>query len=46
MSAYVKSLAPKQLVTTGHGNMDQKLADMNISSVDFGTWHGYPSYAK
>ncbi|MGO8189867.1 beta-mannosidase, partial [Rhizobium leguminosarum] len=26
MSAYVKSLAPKRLVTTGHGNMDQKLA--------------------
>ncbi|MGO7030238.1 cellulase family glycosylhydrolase [Rhizobium ruizarguesonis] len=46
MSAYVKSLAPKQLVTTGHGNMDQKLSDMDIPSVDFGTWHGYPSYAK
>jgi mannan endo-1,4-beta-mannosidase len=46
MSAYVKTLAPKQLVTTGHGNMDQKLSDMNIPSVDFGTWHGYPSYVQ
>ena len=46
MSAYVKTLAPKQLVTTGHGNMDQRLSDMNIPSVDFGTWHGYPSYVQ
>ncbi|NTJ43884.1 cellulase family glycosylhydrolase [Agrobacterium larrymoorei] len=46
MSAYVKSLAPRQLVTTGHGNMNQKLSDMNIPTVNFGTWHGYPSYVK
>lgn len=46
MSAYVKTLAPKHLVTTGHGNMNHRLSDMNIPSVDFGTWHGYPSYVE
>ncbi|HEX8417242.1 MAG TPA: cellulase family glycosylhydrolase [Methylobacterium sp.] len=44
MSAYVKALDPNHLVTTGHANMRERLADLAIPSVDFGTWHGYPAY--
>lgn len=46
MATFVKALAPRQLLTTGHANMEQRLSDMSIPGIDFGTWHGYASYAK
>jgi mannan endo-1,4-beta-mannosidase len=46
MSAYVKSLDPNHLVTSGHANILEKLSDLSIPSLDFGTWHGYPLYYK
>lgn len=46
MSAYVKSLDPNHLVGSGHANLDPKLPDLTIPTVDFGTWHGYPLYYK
>ncbi|MDX8493041.1 cellulase family glycosylhydrolase [Mesorhizobium sp. VK22B] len=45
MSAYVKSLDPNHLVSSGNANIfDPKLADLTIPTLDFGTWHGYPVY--
>lgn len=44
MSTYVKSLDPHHLVSSGHANVEPKLADLTISTLDFGTWHGYPLY--
>jgi hypothetical protein len=38
MSAYVKSLDPNHLVSSG-----LKLSDLMIPALDFGTWHGYPA---
>jgi mannan endo-1,4-beta-mannosidase len=46
MSAYVKSLDPNHLVSSGHANVAPKLADLAITTIDFGTWHGYPIYYK
>jgi mannan endo-1,4-beta-mannosidase len=46
MSAHVKSLDPAHLVATGHANMAVPFADLEADTVDFGTWHGYASYAK
>ena len=46
MSAHVKALAPRHLVSTGHANMTAPMTDIEIPTVDFGTWHGYASYAK
>jgi mannan endo-1,4-beta-mannosidase len=46
MSAYVKSLDPNHLVSSGHANVTEKLSDLTIPTLDFGTWHGYPLYYK
>jgi mannan endo-1,4-beta-mannosidase len=46
MSAYVKSLDPNHLVSSGHANVSDKLSDLTIPTLDFGTWHGYPLYYK
>ncbi|WP_349643105.1 glycoside hydrolase 5 family protein [Bradyrhizobium japonicum] len=46
MSAYVKSLDPNHLVSSGHANVDAKLSDLTIPTLDFGTWHGYPLFYK
>jgi len=44
MTAHVKSIDPNHLVSTGHGNVLEKLSDISVAGVDFGTWHGYPIY--
>jgi mannan endo-1,4-beta-mannosidase len=46
MSAYVKSLDLNHLVSSGHANVSEKLSDLTIPTLDFGTWHGYPLYYK
>jgi mannan endo-1,4-beta-mannosidase len=46
MSAQIKSLAPRHLVSTGHANMASPMTELEVETVDFGTWHGYASYAK
>ena len=46
MSAYVKSLDPAHLVTTGRANIAEPFADLDVATVDFGTWHGYATYEK
>jgi mannan endo-1,4-beta-mannosidase len=42
MSAYVKSIDRNHLVGSGYGG--DKLADLTIPTLDFGTLHGYPLY--
>jgi mannan endo-1,4-beta-mannosidase len=46
MTAFVKSVDRKHLVSSGNANVIEKLSDLTIPSVDFGTWHGYPLYYK
>ena len=42
MSAYVKSLDPNHLVSSGEDALH--MADFVIPTIDFVTWHGYPRY--
>ncbi|MFI5013268.1 MAG: cellulase family glycosylhydrolase [Hyphomicrobiales bacterium] len=44
MSGYVKSIDRNHLVTSGLANVDGRLSDIGISTIDFGVWHGYPIY--
>ncbi len=45
MSAFVKSIDSNHMVTSGHANVDT-LVDIDIPTIDFATWHGYPLYYK
>jgi mannan endo-1,4-beta-mannosidase len=44
MSAYVKSLDSRHLVSSGFANVYNRLSDIGIPTIDFGVWHGYPKY--
>lgn len=46
MSAYVKAEDFNHLVSSGHANMSNRIADLAIPSIDFGTWHGYPLFYR
>ncbi|MBV9828401.1 MAG: cellulase family glycosylhydrolase [Alphaproteobacteria bacterium] len=44
MSSYLKSEDSNHLVASGGAGVNDRLADMRIPTVDFGTWHGYPLF--
>lgn len=44
MAAFVKTVAPRQLLTSGHANTTPKIADIFLKDIDYGAWHGYPKY--
>jgi len=44
MSAYVKSIDRNHIVSSGHANFLNRISDLPIATIDFGTWHGYPKY--
>ena len=45
-SAFVKDIDPQHMVATGHANLYDRFADLEIATIDFGTWHGYPIYFR
>ena len=46
MSSFVKSIDENHMVSSGKANVDDRLSDIDIPSIDFATWHGYPLYYK
>jgi mannan endo-1,4-beta-mannosidase len=46
ISAFVKEIDPRHLVATGHANLYDRFSDLEIATIDFGTWHGYPIYFR
>ena len=44
MAIFVKSLDHDHLLSSGHSNPTGEFPDMEISQIDFGTWHGYPRW--
>lgn len=44
MSTFVKSIDAKHLVASGRASMREPFAELDAPNIDFGTWHGYPSY--
>lgn len=44
MSKFVKSIDPRHLVASGRASMREPFAELDAANIDFGTWHGYPSY--
>ena len=42
MSAYIKSLDPNHLVSSGDDRLS--MDEFSIPTIDFVTWHGYPKY--
>ncbi|MDO9710386.1 glycoside hydrolase 5 family protein [Paracraurococcus lichenis] len=46
MAAYVRSIAPNQLITSGQANVVNRLSDVADPHLDFAVWHGYPLYYR
>lgn len=46
MAGYLKGLDKNHLVASGRASMREPFAELDVPAVDFGTWHGYPSYEK
>jgi mannan endo-1,4-beta-mannosidase len=44
MAAYVKSIDAHHLVASGHSSINTRLLELESPDIDFGTWHGYPTY--
>lgn len=42
MAAYVKSLDPHHMITSGQASIETRLLELESPDIDFGTWHGYP----